>query len=648
MSTESTHQAQSPDMPQSRLISWRSDYQKKSMTAQRAIRLIRRGHRVFIGSGCGEPQHLVRALESLVVQLADLEILHLLSLGKASYTDDTFRDKCRLKSFFVASGSRQAIAEGRADYTPIFIYDVPALFRSRHLPLDVALIQVSPPDEHGFCSYGVSVDIVKAAAESASIIIAQVNPRMPRVLGDAYIHASEIDAIVEHTEELLEMPPPLLNETAHQIGRHVALLVEDGSTIRAGVGSLSNAALYALEEKRDLGVHTDMLTDAYVHLVEKGVITNSKKTLHPKKIVVSFCLGSRKLFDFVNNNPMVEFHPTEYTNDFFVISKNDKMVCINSALEVDLSGQVCSDSMGYTIYSGVGGTVDFIRGSLLSKGGMSIFVLPSTTLDGKQSRLVPTLSEGAGVVNTRGGVHYIVTEFGAVNLHGKSIRERALALISIAHPQFREELLHAAQRMYRLYEEEAVPRAAETKYPDRWEITPTLRDGSKVLLRPIKPTDESSLKEFFSALPQHGHYVRFLSVMKVFPRPDFQAFLNVDYEKEMGVVGVVGPPGAERIVALGRYLLDEETNTAEVDFAVHPGWQGKGLASFLLRHLVEIGRSKRIAGFLTYVDASNRGALSVFDKAGCEVRQSVKGEIVAVHLVLLPPAPEGPIESTEP
>jgi acyl-CoA hydrolase/GNAT superfamily N-acetyltransferase len=643
MSAQKTNQAQSPEIPQSRLISWRGDYQKKSMTAERAIRLIRRGHRVFIGSGCGEPQHLVRALESMVAQLADLEILHLLSLGKTSYTDDTFRDKCRLKSFFVASGSRQAIAEGRADYTPIYIYDVPGLFRSRHLPLDVALIQVSPPDEHGFCSYGVSVDIVKAAAESAGTVIAQVNPRMPRVLGDAYIHVSEIDAVVEHAEELLEMPPPLMNETAHQIGRQVAKLIEDGSTIRAGVGSLSNAALYALEEKRDLGVHTDMLTDAYVHLVEKGAVTNSRKTFHPKKIVASFCLGSRKLFDFVHNNPMVEFHPTEYTNDFFVISKNDKMVCINSALEVDLTGQVCSDSMGYTIYSGVGGTVDFIRGSLLSKGGMSIFVLPSTTLDGKQSRLVPILSEGAGVVNTRGGVHYVVTEFGAVNLHGKSVRERALGLIGIAHPQFREELLHAAQRTYHLYEEEAVPRVAATQYPDRWEITPTLRDGSKVLLRPIKTTDDSTLEEFFAALPQHGHYVRFLSGMKVFPRPDVQAFLSVDYEKEMCLVGVAGPPGAERIAALGRYLLDEETNTAEVDFAVHPEWQGKGLASFLLRHLVHIGRSKRIAGFVTYVDANNQGALSVLDRAGCEVRQSVKGEIVRVHLVLVPTAPEGPI-----
>ncbi|MFP3869895.1 MAG: acetyl-CoA hydrolase/transferase family protein [Syntrophobacteria bacterium] len=420
---------------------WRADYERKLKKAEKAMRMICRGHRVFVGSGCGEPQHLVRMLEQTAIQLADLEILHLLSLGRASYTDEIFSDKCRLRSFFVASGSRQAVAQGRADYTPIYLFDVPELFRSGRSPIDVALIQVSPPDNHGFCSYGIAVDIVKTAAENASIVIAQVNPRMPRVLGDAYIHVRDIDVIVEHEEELLEMPPPLMNETAHQIGRHVADLIEDGSTIRAGVGSVSNAALYCLEAKQDLGVHTDMLTDAYLHLLERGAITNRKKTLHPKKIIASFCMGSRKLYDFVHDNPMVEFHPIEYSNDYFVISKNEKMVCINSALQVDLSGQVCSDSMGYTIYSGVGGSVDFLRGAILSKGGKSITVLPSTTLDGTESRLVPHLSEGAGVVNTRGGVHYIVTEFGAVNLHGKTIRERALALINIAHPAFREELL---------------------------------------------------------------------------------------------------------------------------------------------------------------------------------------------------------------
>jgi acyl-CoA hydrolase len=335
-----------PEAEKLKLSKWRADYNKKIQSAEKAMRLLRRGHRVFIGSGCGEPQHLVQALERVAIELADLEVLHLLSLGRTSYTDKTFQDKVRLKSLFVASGSRQAIAEGRADYTPIYLFDVPELFHSGHTPIDVALIQVSPPGEHGFCSLGIAVDIVKAAAANANVVIAQVNPRMPRVLGDSYVHVGDIDVIVEHQEELLQMPPPLMNETAHQIGRHVAKLIEDGSTIRAGVGSVSNAALYSLEGKKDLGVHTDMLTDAYLHLVEAGVITNNRKTLHPKKIIASFCMGSRNLYDFVHNNPMVEFHPIEYTNDFSVISKNEKMVSINSALQVDLSGQVCADSMG--------------------------------------------------------------------------------------------------------------------------------------------------------------------------------------------------------------------------------------------------------------------------------------------------------------
>ena len=447
----------SPRVDKTTCADWRAEYADKLKSAAKAMQLVRRGHRVFIGSGCGEPQHLVRALEQVAIELADLEVLHLLSLGRTSYTDETFRDKVRLKSLYVASGSRQAVTEGRADYTPIYLFDVPELFHSGHTPIDVALIQVSPPDKHGYCSFGIAVDIVKAAAANANVVIAQVNPRMPRVLGDSYIHLRDMDAIVEHEEALLEMEPPLMNETAHQIGKQVANLIEDGSTIRAGVGSVSNAALYSLEGKKDLGVHTDMLTDGYLHLVERGVITNTRKTLHPKKIIASFCMGSRKLYDFAHNNPMVEFHPIEYTNDFSVISKNEKMVSINSALQVDLSGQICADSMGYSIYSGVGGSVDFIRGATFSKEGKSLIVLPSTTLDARESRIVPHLSEGAGVVITRGGVHYVVTEFGAVNLHGKTVRERALALINLAHPKFREELLAAAKGLRYIYEDQLLP-----------------------------------------------------------------------------------------------------------------------------------------------------------------------------------------------
>ena len=617
---------------------WRADYDQKLQSAEEAMRLVRRGHRVFIGSGCGEPRHLVQALEQMAIKLADLEVLHLLSLGRTSYTDETFRDKVRLKSLFVASGSRQAVAEGRADYTPIYLFDVPELFRSGHTPIDVALIQVSPPGEHGFCSLGISVDIVKAAAAHANVVIAQINPRMPRVLGDSYIHVRDIDVIVEHQEELLEMPPPLMNETALQIGKHVAKLVEDGCTIRAGVGSVSNAALYSLEGKQDLGVHTDMLTDAYLHLVERGVITNTRKNFHPKKIIASFCMGSRKLYDFVHNNPMVEFHPIEYTNDFSIISRNEKMVSINSALQVDLSGQVCADSMGYTIYSGVGGSVDFIRGATLSRGGKSIIVLPSTTLDGNESRIVPHLSEGAGVVNTRGGVHYVVTEFGAVNLHGKTVRERALDLINLAHPKFRGELLAAAKRLRYAYQDQLLPVAATPQYPDEWEVSHPCGDEGRVLFRPLKPTDERSLKEFFHSLPHHTHYVRFISAMRVFPQRNLQDLLHLDYEKEMSVVGITGSVGSEKVIALGRYLLDEETNIAEVDFAVHQEWQGKGVASYLLNHLVMIARAKQIAGFVAYVDPTNLAASAVFHNTGYVVHRSLRRGIHRITILFDQPA----------
>lgn len=637
-SSQMKESAAHPEAGKPKSSEWRADYDKKVQSAERAMRLIRRGHRVFIGSGCGEPQHLVQALERVAIELADLEVLHLLSLGRTSYTDKTFQDKVRLKSLFVASGSRQAIAEGRADYTPIYLFDVPELFHSGHTTIDVALIQVSPPGEHGFCSLGIAVDIVKAAAANANVVIAQVNPRMPRVLGDSYVHVGDLDVIVEHQEELLEMPPPLMNETAHQIGKHVAKLIEDGSTIRAGVGSVSNAALYSLAGKKDLGVHTDMLTDAYLHLVEGGVITNTRKTLHPKKIIASFCMGSRKLYDFVHNNPMVEFHPIEYTNDFSVISKNEKMVSINSALQVDLSGQVCADSMGYIIYSGVGGSVDFIRGSTLSKGGKSIIVLPSTTLDGNESRIVPHLSEGAGVVNTRGGVHYVVTEFGAVNLHGKTVRERALALINLAHPKFRGELLAAAKRLRYAYEDQLLPLGDTPQYPDEWETTQPCGDDGGVLFRPVKPTDERSLKEFFHALPHQTHYFRFISAMRVFPQRNLQDLLNIDYEKEMSVVGVIGAVGSERVIALGRYLLDEETNIAEVDFAVRQEWQGKGVATYLLNHLVKIARTKQIAGFVAYVDPTNQAAAAVFHNTGYVVHRSLRKGIHRITILFDQPA----------
>lgn len=615
---------------------WNASYKAKLTTPDKALRVIKRGHRVFIGSGCGEPQHLTQALEERVPWLADLEILHILSVGKTRFTESSFEDKCRLKSFFVASASREAVAEGRADYTPVNLGDIPLLFRTGAMPIDVALIQVSPPDGHGFCSYGISVDIVKSAAESARYVIAQVNRRMPRTLGDSFIHVEAIDAFVEYEEPLLEIGQPLMNPIAEAIGRHVAKIVEDGSTIRVGVGSVSTAVLYALDGKRDLGVHADMLTDAYLYLVKRGVITGAKKCLHPGKIVTSFCLGSKELYDFADNNPLVAFHPTEYTNNYQVIGENARMISINSALEVDLTGQVCSDSLGYEIYSGVGGATDFLRGARHSGGGKAIIVVPSATLDGKKSRIVPDLTEGGGVVTTRGGVQYVVTEYGIAHLHGKSIRERTLALIGIAHPDFREDLMRAARDLNYVQKDFPASRTSGVLYPQHWEVSQIFADDTRVLFRPSKLTDERALKEFFYSLPKDESYVRFVSTMKVFPHYDIPRLLNIDYRKEMNIVGVIGEMDVERIVAIGHYILDEESMTAEVDFAVHPEYARKGIATFLIHHLAQIARHNCAQKITAYISPGNEKVFGVFQKLGYLVESSFIDGVYEIRVAFEP------------
>ncbi|MBI5476439.1 MAG: acetyl-CoA hydrolase/transferase family protein [Ignavibacteriales bacterium] len=421
-------------------MSWVYQYKEKLTTPEQSVTTVKNNDRIFISGNAATPFQLVEALAARKDELRNVEVNHVLLIGEDPFTKPGMEKHFRHNSLFVGPADRLAINEGRSDYVPVFLFEIPALFTKKIIPLDVAIIQVSPPDEHGFMSFGVECLTTKAAAESAKFVIAQVNENMPRTLGDSFIHVSRINKIVEVAKDLPELPrkPPTAVEL--QIGKHIASLVEDGGTLQLGIGGIPDAVLQSLMDKKDLGIHTEMVSDGIVKLVEAGIITNSKKTLHPGKIIATFIFGSRQLYSFVDNNPLFEVHPCDYTNDPFIIAKNEKMIAINSAIEVDITGQVCSDSIGTKIYSGFGGQLDFIRGASYSKGGKPIIALPSTTKKDTVSRIVPKLKSGAGVVTTRADVHYVVTEFGIAELHGRNIRQRVKALIDIAHPNFREEL----------------------------------------------------------------------------------------------------------------------------------------------------------------------------------------------------------------
>lgn len=411
----------------------------KYISAEEAVQRIPSGARIYLGGGAGFPQEIERAMVARAAGLEDVEVVHVLTFAGGEYLQPRYVNNFRHRALFIGAPARQAVNEGRADYIPIFLSEVPALFRDGQLPLDIAFIQVSPPDRHGFCSYGVEVGVTKPAAEAATLVIAEVNAQMPRVLGDAFIHVSDIDFMVAVDYPLPEAVHKHITPEQETIGERVAELIPDEATLQLGIGALPNAVLAKLGDKRNLGIHSELFSDGVVDLVEQGVVTNAAKTLHPGKIVGGFLFGSKRLYDFVQDNAMIELHPTDYVNDPFVIAQNYKMTSVNSAIEVDLSGQVCADSLGGYFYSGIGGQVDFFRGAVRSKGGKAIVALPALAKGGI-SRIVPRLREGAGVVTSRGDVHYVVTEYGTASLHGKSVRERASELINVAHPEHREEL----------------------------------------------------------------------------------------------------------------------------------------------------------------------------------------------------------------
>ncbi len=431
-------------------MSWVDDYKKRLVTAEEAVSVVKSRDRVYISGNAATPYILMNVLAERKDELDDVELVHVLLMGEDPLSKPEMEGHFRHNSLFVGPADREAINEGRADYIPIFLHQIPELMYSGQMPLDVAMLHLSPPDEHGFMSLGVEVLASKAAAERAKIVIAQVNERMPRVLGDSFIHVSRVHKVVEISQDLPQLERKPFSEVERKIGHFIAELIQDGSTLQLGIGGIPDAVLSALRGRKDLGIHTEMVSDGVMEAIEEGIITGARKTFHPYKVVLTFILGSDKLYNFVDNNPIFEAHPTNYTNHPFNVARNDNMVAVNSAIEVDISGQVCSDSIGTYIYSGFGGQVDFIRGAAHSKGGKPIIALPSTAQEEKISRIVPYLKKGAGVVTTRADVRYVVTEYGVAYLHGKNLQERTVALINIAHPKFRPDLIKEAKSRFLL------------------------------------------------------------------------------------------------------------------------------------------------------------------------------------------------------
>jgi acyl-CoA hydrolase/RimJ/RimL family protein N-acetyltransferase len=620
------------DRPRNYDPGWQDRYRARIVTPDAAVAQIRPGQRIFIGSGCGAPLTLVRALTRRAYELPDSEIVHLLTFGEAPYAHRELAQFFRTNSFFIGENVRGVIQEGLGDYTPIHLSDIPRLLSSGQLPLDAALIQVSPPDAHGLCSLGVSVDIVRTAARNASLVIAQVNPRMPRTRGDSFVHVHELDWLVPVEEEIIEAPEPPLEEETQRIAENIAPLIEDGATLEIGIGVIPQVLPRFLKDKKNLGIHTEMISDSIVELVESGVVTGNRKTRDKGKIVTSFCSGTRRLYDLVDDNPLFAFHPTEYVNNPAIIAQHHKMVAVNVALEIDLTGQVCADSVGEKFFSGVGGQVDFNRGATKARGGKAIIAIPSTALNGTVSRIVTHLSPGAGVVTTRAGVSHVVTEHGVAYLHGKRIQERAMALICIAHPKFRAQLLREAIEAKYLSAEFADHEGKLVIGPSEIRTTYLLHDGTQILFRPIHPTDEPAMRDLFYELSEQSRYYRFMGHVKRMPRQQIEGFLYIDHRSEVTIVGVLKEAHGEEIIAVGSYYLMPGTNRAEIAFTVADRWQRRGIGTFMLRHLARIARANGIRGFTAEVLADNKGMRTIFDRSEFKLNCRFSGPVYSYEM----------------
>jgi len=605
-------------------------YKDKFISVEYVFKKIHLGDRIFISTACGEPQFLVNALikfvESNPKALMDSEVMHVWTLGVAPYANEKYKHNFRYNSFFIGNNARAAINKGLADYSPIFLSKIPGLFRKGMVSLDVALIQTSLPDEHGYVSLGVSVDIVKAATESARVVVAQMNKNMPRVNGDGYIHISDIDYAVHHDEDLLVYSDEPDSDTAKDIGNFVSRLVEDGDTIQVGYGSIPNAVLSCLKEKKNLGIHTELISDGLVDLMKSGIVTNQNKSIDRGKTVATFCMGHKDTYEYINDNPAIEFKTVDITNNPLVIAQHKNMTAINSALEIDLTGQASAESLGHTFYSGIGGQADFMRGAVLAENGKTILTIPSTAENGTVSRITTFLSEGAGVTLNRGDIHYVVTEYGIAFLHGKNIRERAMELIAIAHPKFRPNLIKEAKERNLIYKDQAYIAGKGGEYPSDLETIRVTKTGLNIQLRPVKISDESALKDFFYSLSDNSMYRRFISTRKDMPHERLQEFVVIDYRKEMVILAILQENDQEKILGVGQYGIMEGTHMADVAFVVSDTAQNQGIGRELLSYLTLLATKQGILGFTAEVLVNNLSMQHLFETAGFDItKRNIEG-----------------------
>jgi acyl-CoA hydrolase/RimJ/RimL family protein N-acetyltransferase len=618
------------------LAGFKKVYPKKFASEDEIFSHIRRGDHIFVASGCGEPQYLVKAMINYVGShpkaFFDAEIIHIYSLGLAPYTEAKYKANFRHNSFFIGNSTRNSINNGMADYTPISLSQVPSLLASGVVRIDVALIQTSMPDEHHYLSLGVSVDVVKAAAEKANIVIAQVNPNMPRIHGDGFIHIKDVDFIIPYDEPLLEVSSVKTTEVINTIGKNVARLVQDGDTIQVGWGSLPNAIMASLYDKKNLGVHTELLSDGLVDLIKAGVIDNSRKTIDHGRTVASFSMGNKSTYHFLDNNPSISFRTLDYTNNPLIMARIENMVAINSTLEIDLSGQSTAESIGGVFYSGIGGHQDFMRGALFSKNGKTILALKSTSQNDTISRIVPALKEQAGVTLNRADVRYVVTEYGIVYLNGKNIRERAMALISIAHPKFRPWLIEEAKKRGLIFKDQAFIPGKSGEYPEELETYATTKTGMQIFIRPVKISDETLLKDFFYSLSDRSIERRFISARKDMPHERLQDFVIIDYTKQVVLVVIRGDEDNQYIAAVGQYGINEGTHTAEVAFAVRDDQQNSGIGFELLKYLTYLAKRQGLLGFEADVLVENKPMLHVFEKGGFDIRKKIDSGVYELTL----------------